>query len=57
MGVLTAAEGERISLTGDSAQWHKLISDFANVFAEPGKPFERTVKHNSDLLPGLRLPA
>ena len=56
MGVLTAAEGEGSSLMGDSAQWDKLISKFANVFVEPGKPVERTVKHTIDLLPGLQPP-
>ena len=57
MGVLTAAEGERSLLTGDSTRWDKLTSKFANIFAEPGKPVERTVKHTINLLPGLRPPA
>ena len=57
MGVLTAAEGEGSSLTGDSAWWDKLISKLADIFAEPGKPVECTIKHTIDLLPGLRLPA
>ena len=52
MGVLAAAEGEGSLLTGDSAQWDKLISEFADVFAKPGKPVERTVKHTINLLPG-----
>ena len=56
MGVLTAAEGEGSLLTGDSARWDKLISEFANVFAEPGKPAERTIKYTIDLLPGLQPP-
>ena len=54
-GVLTAAEGEGSSLMGNFALWDKLISEFANVFAEPGKPVECTVKHTIDLLPGLPL--
>ena len=57
MGVLTATEGEGSLSTGDSARWDKLISEFADVFAEPGKPVERTVKHTIDLLPGLQPPA
>ena len=56
MGVLTAAEGEENLSTADSAWWDKLISEFADVFAEPGKPVERTVKHTIDLLPGSRPP-
>ena len=55
MGVLTAAEGEGSSPTGDSARWDKLISKFADVFAEPGKAVERTIKHTIDLLPGSQL--
>ena len=54
MGVLTAAEGEGSSSTGNSAQWDKLISEFADVFAQPGKPVERTVKYTINLLPGSR---
>ena len=56
MGVLTAAEGEGSSSTGNSTRWDKLISKFADTFAEPPKPVECTVKHTIDLLPGLRLP-
>ena len=56
MGVLTAAEGEGSLLMGDSARLDKLISKLADVFAEPGKLDERTVKHTIDLLPGLQLP-
>ena len=54
MGVVTAAEGEGSASMGNSAWWDKLISKFADVFAEPGKPVERTVKHTIDLLPGLQ---
>ena len=54
MGVLTVAEGEGSSSTADSARWDKLISEFANVFAEPGKAVEHTIKHKIDLLPGLQ---
>ena len=55
MGVLTAAEGEGSLLMDDSAWWDKLISEFADIFAEPGKSIEHTVKHTIDLLPGLQL--
>ena len=54
MGVQTAFEGAGSLLTDDSARWDKLISEFAGVFAEPGKPVERMVKHTINLLPGLQ---
>ena len=57
MGVMTATEGKESLSMGDSAWWDKLMSEFADVFAEPGKPVERTVKHTIDLLPGLQPPA
>ena len=57
MGVLTAAEGEGSSLTGNSARWDKLTFKSADVLADHGKPIERTVKQTIDLLPGSQLPA
>ena len=36
----------------EAARWNSVVSDYPDVFAEPGMPAERGTKHRIELLPG-----
>ena len=39
------------------SRWDNICNEFADVFAEPGTPVERAIKHKIDIQPGSVPPA
>ena len=56
-GELGAASGQLPVASGqlpEAARWNSVVSDYPDVFAEPGMPAERGTKHKIELLPGSK---
>ena len=44
--------GEGSGVEPEASRWNNVVSDYPDVFAEPGMPAERETKHKIELLPG-----
>ena len=57
VGMEPRAEGELGAASEylpEASRWNSIVSDYPDVFAEPGMPAERGTKHRIELLPGAK---
>ena len=55
VGMEPKAEGELGGVSGcetETSCWNNVVTDYPDVFSEPGMPAERETKHKIELLPG-----
>ena len=55
VGMEPKAEDELGEVSGfetEMSRWNNVVANYPDVFAEPGMPAEREIKHKIELLPG-----